>query len=250
MSMKRKFSGIKARAIIYIVTPVIVSFTVICCILFIMLFNSQQNIVMNDFQDIVNRHSRIFENKINKALDYLSFTANVLEFQVINGNTDREALQKFLFAVFNDHPGIDGSSIYFESDMYDGKDAEYTDTEYGTASSGRICFYYYRENGLTAYIPEAIGNDLEFSQSHYLDTKTLNTPIYSNPAVYTIDGEDVFLFVISYPIRGENNEFIGAITADIHLKDIHSLLQSEEIYKSGFIIISNDKGRLIYSPRF
>ena len=247
---KRQFSGIKARAIIYIVTPVIISFTVICVILFITLFNTQQNMVRADFQNIVRKHTRIFENKISNALDYLSFAANVLEFQIVDDEPDREALQKLLLRIFDDHPGIDGSSVYFEPDMYDGKDTEYTGTEYGTDLSGRICFYYYRENGKTAYLPEAIGNEIEFTQPHYLDMKTVNAPVYTNPAVYSIDGEDVFMFLVAYPIRGRNNEFIGMITADIHLGDIHTLLQSEKIYETGYIIITNDKGRVIYSPRY
>ena len=246
----KQFSGIKARSIIYIITPVIISFTIICVIMFIALFNSQQNMVMADFQNIAGKHTRILENKISKAVDYLSFAANFLEFQINNDNTDREALQKLMFEIFEDHPDIDGSSIYFEPDMYDGKDAEFTGTEYGTERSGRICFYYYRENRKTAYLPEAIGNDIEFTLPHYLDMKALNSPIYSNPEKYLIDGEDVFMFLIAYPVRGRNNEFIGMITADIHLREIHALLQSEKIYETGFIVISNDNGRLIYSPGF
>jgi len=244
----KQFSGIKPRAIIYIVTPVVISFIIICVILFFTLFSTQQRMVMADFQNIVKKHTRIFENKISNALDYLSYTANILEFQVLNGNTDREALQKLLFIIFEDHPDVDGSSVYFEPDMYDGKDEQYINTEYGTNLSGRICFYYKRENGKTAYMPEAIGNDIDFTMPFYHEIKTLNSPAYTNPEKYTIDGEEIFMFLIAYPIRGGNGEFIGMITADIHLREIHDLLNSEKIYETGFIIISNDNGRVIYHP--
>jgi len=245
-----KFSGIKTRTVIYTIIPVIISFCIIFTILFISLFNANQKAARSDFLNIVRKHTKIFENKISNVIEYLSFVTGILEFQVNEKHTDREALQRMLFNIFSNNPDIDGSSIYFEPNMYDGRDADFIGTEYGTALSGRISFYYYRDNGKTAYQPEAFENDEDFSFPYYIDAKTKNVPIYTDPVNIEIDDENIFMFVIVFPIRGANNEFIGAITADIHLREIYAALKAEKVYETGSIIITNDNGRIIYSSRY
>jgi len=248
MKKSNRYLGTRARAVTYLITPVIICFLIINTILFVSLYNTQQNMVSEEFQNIARKHSSLFVSKINNAIEYLSLVASVLEFQVLDDITDREAMQKMLFNVFDNHNEINGSSIYFEPDMYDGKDAEYKGTNYGTELSGRICFYYYNKNGRTYYHPEAIGNEAEFSEPHYINVKEQNSPIYTDPGTFNIDGAEIFMFVIVYPIHGKNNEFIGAITADIHLDEFNEQLQAEQIYDTGYILIGNDRNILIYSP--
>ena len=244
------FYGIKAKTVIYTVIPVIISFCIIYSILFFSLFNAHQNAATADFRNIVRTHTKIFENKITNVLEYLSFVTSVLEFQVHMNMADREILQKMMIEIFESNNDINGSSIYFEPNMYDGKDAEYKDTQYGSKLSGRISFYYYRIGNEIGYRPEALENDIEFTHPHYTNAKEKNAPIYTDPFELDIDGEIKSMFVISYPIRDINNNFIGVITADIHLTEIYEQLQTESIYKTGNIVITNDNGKIIYSSRF
>jgi len=245
-----KFSGIKAKTVIYTIIPVIVSFIIISTILFFSLFNAYQNTAKAEFNNIVKKHTKIFENKISGVIDYLSFVSSVLEFQIAENETDRESLQKLLSIIFHNNSDIDGSSIYFEPDMYDGKDAEYRGTLFGTGLSGRICFYYSRIGEDVSYSAEALENEEEFSLPLYLKVKNSNMPIYTDPFDVTIDDEKIFMFVIAYPIHGKNGEFIGAITGDIHLKEIYQTLQAEKIYKTGAVFITNDNGRIIFSSKY
>jgi len=242
-------SGIKAKTTIYVIVPVIITFVITCTILFISLFNSQQRLAISEFQSIVGRHAASFERTITNALDYLSSVSSVLEYRINEGRDDRESLQRTIYYMFDGHT-IDGSSIYFEPNIYDGRDAEYIGTVYGTSLSGRISFYFYRFNGRTGYRPEAMENEVEFTLPLYLDTKALNAPTYTEPGIYNIAGVDTLMFAIAYPIRGLNNEFIGVITADILLDDIYEAMQAEEIFETGYLIIANDKNQLVYSPRF
>ena len=250
MKAIKRFSKIKTRAIFFTIIPVIIGFTIIFAILFVSLFNSQQNMAKAEFQNIVRRHARTFEYKFNNAVNYLQFTARVLEFQVAENRADREVLQRLVYNTFDKYPDINGSSVYFEPDMYDGKDAEYIDSEYGTNLSGRIAYYFQRRNGSTAYYTQAIEDDVEFDQPYYTEAKKTNAPVYTNPVMYEVDGEEIFMFVIAFPIRGKNNEFVGAITADLYLREIHTQLKSEQIFETGYMVITNDNGRVIYTPRF
>jgi len=246
----KMFYGIKTKTVIYTVIPVIISFCIIYSILFFSLFNAHQNAATSDFKNIVRTHTRIFENKVTNVLEYLSFVTSVLEFQIHTNMADREILQKMMLEIFESNFDIDGSSIYFEPNKYDGKDAEYKNTKYGSKLSGRISYYYYRKNGEIDYRPEALENDIEFTHPHYTNAKEKNVPTYTNPFELDIDGERKSMFVISYPIRDINNEFIGIITADIHLNGIYEQFKREKIYKTGNIIITNDNGKIIYSSRF
>jgi len=247
MKKNKPFSGIRAKTTVYTIIPVLLTFIIICSVLFYSLFTSQQNLAKTEFQNKVRIYASDFERKINNALDYLSSAASVLEFQVYEGMEDREAFQRIMYYIFDGHT-VDSSSIYFEPDMYDGRDAEYIGTVYGTALSGRISYYFFRFNERTGYRQEALENDIEFTLPIYVDTKRLNTPIYTEPDTFNIDGKDTLKFAIAYPVYGYNNEFIGVITADIFLTDIHTKLHAEEIYETGYMLIINDRENLIYSP--
>ena len=245
----KPFSGIKGKTTLYTIIPVVITFFIITFVLFISLFNSQQNTAKSDFQNITSRYTTNFERKINNALDYLSSVTSILEFQVHESSVDREALQRIMYYIFDGHT-VDSSSIYFEPNMYDGKDREYIGTVYGSALSGRISFYFFRLNGRTGYRQAAMDNDIEFNLPPYLDTKKINVPTYTDPGVYTIDGIDTHKFAIAYPIYDRDDNFIGVITADIFLDDIYAELKKEKIYETGYIIIGNDREQIIYSPRY
>ena len=249
MKIIKPFSGIKAKTTFYTIIPVVITFLIIYSVLFVSLFNSHGDMAKTNLQNITSKYTASFERKINNALDYLSSVTSILEFQVYEGNADREALQRIMYYIFDGHT-VDSSSIYFEPNMYDGKDIEYINTVYGSALSGRISYYFYRFNGRTGYRQAAMDNDIEFLLPQYIDTKLLNVPTYTEPGIYNIDGEDTLKFVITYPIFGRNYEFIGVITADIFLGDIHAELQAEQVYETGYILIANDREQIIYSPRF
>jgi len=243
------FYSIKTKAVIYTLTPVIISFVIIISILLASLFNSQQEAVIANFKNIARKHSVNFENKLNSALNHLTLAANILEFQIRENRVDRESIQRLFFILFDNNTEIDSSSVFFEPNMYDGLDSKYIGTQYGTGVSGRISYNYFRENGHTLFNPEVLGDDLEFQLQYYIDVKTLNAPLYTNPIKYGVDEITVLLFTIVLPIRDSNGEFIGAVSVDVNLDDFYASLQAEKIYETGYIILINEKGIIFYSPR-
>ena len=246
----KRISSIRVRTAIYTIIPVIICFSIICSVLFISLFQSQSNSARAELQLLGSKYVSLFENKINSALNYLTITSNTLELQLRTGARDREMLQRMVWNAFDQYEYIYASNIYFEPNMYDGKDADYIDTNYGTKLSGRISYYYYRVDGQTRYLPEALKDDIEFTLPSYLEVKRLNTPVYTEPVMHNIDGADILMFTISFPIHDQNKEFIGAVSVDIYLRDMYMQLMAEKIYETGYILIANDKGQVIYSPRY
>ncbi|MCL2800329.1 MAG: ATP-binding protein [Treponema sp.] len=246
----KKFKGIKTRITIYTLIPVAIGFVVICSIMSIFLFNMQQSMARAEFQDIVRKHTSNFEKRLHNSINYLTYVSHVLEFQISEGAANRELTQRMLLEFFNKHSDINSSSIYFEPNMFDGRDSLYKGTNFGSDHSGRISFYFKRENGKTEFFPFAIENDAEFLLPFYAVVKELNTPIYTEPTLYNIDGEDILMFIIVFPIRNANGEFIGAVTADIYLGDFYRQLHAEKIYETGYLVIGTDKEQVLYSPKF
>ena len=250
MNNKKRFTTLKSQIMISVLIPVVVCFVITGTVLFLSLFHSLNAAAEAEFLHISQKYADSFEKKINNSMNYLSFLTSELEMQVEIGAANRETLQRTIYKLFDEYELIDGSSVYFEPNMFDGKDADYIGTEYGTVKSGRICWYFYTDNGKTAYLPEALGNDIEFDEFLYTEAKETNKPIYTNPTVFEVDGNSIPMFTLTYPINDSDGNFIGAITVDLFLYDIYTQFQAEKIYETGYILIANDKGQVVYSPYY
>ncbi|MCL2718520.1 MAG: ATP-binding protein [Lachnospiraceae bacterium] len=250
MKKSKRFVSIRAKTMINILVPVIISFTLVISVLFYFLFSSIEESAKSQLTAIGNKYAVVFEKQISEAINYLNGVSSVLEYAAATQTLSREDLQVLIYKIFDDFGILDGSSIYFEANMFDGKDAEYIDTYYGSSLSGKISYFFYRDDGKTAYLPEAMPNDIEFELPHYYDTKAANEPIYTEPFVYEIDGRIIPMITLTHPVRDVNQQFIGAVTVDLFLDDLHEKLRDEQVFTSGYILISNRREQIISSPRF
>lgn len=253
MKKSKRFISLKSRIMTSTLITVIISFIIIIAVIFAALFNSIKSTAREEFLARGQKYAGVINEKINYAVNYLSMITSTLESQVNDGGTDREQLQKMVLNVFDNYKLIDGTSIMFEYNAYDGKDDNYANSNYGTIASGRICWYYYLENGSTAYLPQADVSDtidMEFEGAYYVDAKNANRPIYTEPFVYEVDGRDIPMFTLSYPMNNARGDFLGVTTVDLFLEDLYSQLQNEKIYETGYIVVTNDKEQVIYSPVF
>lgn len=248
MKEKKRFIELKTKIMIASIAPVVVCFLFVCSIIFSSLLNSFQAEAKASFRNISQKYTNSFKKKIDDATNYLTILSSELEMDTQNQLLNRPALQEKIMKIFTDYKLIDGSSIYFESNKFDNQDDFYKGTDYGTDTSGRICWYYYLEDGVPAYYPEGLENDVEFTMPHYLDAKTANKPIYTDPVIHTINGQQISMFTLTFPLHDKNENFIGAVTVDLFLEDIYTQLLNEKIYNSGYVIIANGNMRILYSP--
>jgi hypothetical protein len=138
-----KHAGIKTKTTIFTVIPVVVSIVIICSVLLMSLFNTQQETAKALFLHLGSKYTGIFENKVNSAIDYLSVVEGIVEFHASEGITDRVYLQKTLLNLFNNYPSVRTSVIQFEPNAYDGRDRAYAGTQYGESDSGEIIFVFF-----------------------------------------------------------------------------------------------------------
>jgi signal transduction histidine kinase/DNA-binding response OmpR family regulator/HAMP domain-containing protein len=217
--------------------------------LFLALFNTQQETAKAQFMHIGSKYKSLFENKINNTLDYLFIVEGLLEFNLNEGAADRVTLQKTLYSIFENYPDIDTAIIHFEPNMYDGKDASFIGTQYGKNSDGSICFTFFKENGISHFLNEPLDHNTQGIKANHERAKDVNAPFYTSPVIYeTEDGKKTPIFSIVFPLHDNNGRFMGAVTAGVLLDEIYSLIEAEEIYKTGYMMVTNEENEIVYSP--
>jgi signal transduction histidine kinase/HAMP domain-containing protein len=239
---------LKSKILLATVIPVVVMSALIFVLVFISFFSFSDEIAKMKFMETSQKHAGSFEKRIDDAMNYLTIIASDLETRVVTGQTNREALQRTVYAAFADYGILDGSNIYFEPNAFDGKDTHYAGSYFGTAKSGRICWYYYRDGDNIAYLPETETDEAEFEMLHYTMAKEKGKPIYTDPVTHQINGEEIHMFTLTYPVCSRQGAFIGAVTVDVFLDDLYVELLNEKIYDTGYVGVYNDRSCIVYCP--
>ena len=250
MKKENKYISVRSKVIMSTLIPTALSFTLISVVLFYFLFNYMQETAKSDLAIIGSKYASTFEKQLSDATDYLTIVSSLLEYGIEADILDRVQLKELVFKIFDEYATLDGSSVYFETNKFDGRDADYTGSDYGTALSGKICYFFYKDEGRTAYLPEALPDEIEFELPHYLDAKRANKPIYTDPVSYEIDGRNIPMFTLTYPIHDVYGAFAGAVTVDLFLSELYEKIRNESIFENGYVIISNDREQIVSSPNF
>ncbi|MCL2222647.1 MAG: methyl-accepting chemotaxis protein [Oscillospiraceae bacterium] len=243
---KRK--SVKLKITAATVGSFIVGMAIILVVLFFSLqsaFRSNNEAMLTEMgQKYANMIANTFENPIS----FLSGISSIAEAQIQSGNVDREALQQYLFHAFDKYHISEGTAFMMEPDAYDGRDSEYVGTDFGTPTSGRISFYYYRDDGVTMVQPQTEEDDMEFVQPYYLTSKERKVPTFSDPYVYTFGNFSVSMITASYPVMDDAGNVLGIATVDLYLESIHEALSEVEIFETGYIVVVSETGAILYSP--
>ncbi|MCL1816189.1 MAG: methyl-accepting chemotaxis protein [Clostridiales bacterium] len=244
--LKRK--SVKFKITSAAIASFLLGMAIILAVLFFSLQSAFQSSNQTIFAEMGLKYSFMIGDSFENPLSFLSGICSVAEAQIKNGETDREALQEYIFRAFDNYPISEGTAFMMEPNVYDGKDSQYKGTNYGTPTSGRISYYYYRDEGKTKVLPQTEDDDQEFVQPYYLTSKTQKVPTYSDPYLYEFDGHTVTMITASYPMLDDSKNVLGIATVDLHLDSIHEALSSEQIFKTGYIVVVSDSGSILYCP--
>ncbi|MDR2087962.1 MAG: Cache 3/Cache 2 fusion domain-containing protein, partial [Clostridiales Family XIII bacterium] len=226
----------------------LVGMLVILLTLFFYLRAAFGAITEDTFRKQAGEYANMIRNQFENPVSFLSGLASIAEAQIASGDTDRVALQRLILRAFDEYEISEGTAFMMEPNAYDGQDAEYAGTNYGTEKSGRISYYYYRDNGRTAYQPKTDENDQEFVQAYYTLPKERKRAVFSDPYLYTVNDSTAFMITASQPMIDDAGKVLGVITVDMYLDSIYEALSSEKIYETGYIVITTETGKVLYSP--
>ncbi|AWH45135.1 methyl-accepting chemotaxis protein [Stenotrophomonas sp. ZAC14A_NAIMI4_1] len=154
---------------------------------------------------------------------------------------DRAALAAVIGEQLNAHPEWVGKSTMWEANAFDGKDADFVDSEAHDAT-GRFMSYWAWENGKTQQSPMTAYTDLpDGSGDWYMGPSRDKLPKVSEPYAYAIGGQQVLMSTLSTPIV-ENGTFLGVFTVDFSLAALQKHLATLTPMGAGRVELLSPKG--------
>ncbi|WP_312252517.1 methyl-accepting chemotaxis protein [Stenotrophomonas sp.] len=154
---------------------------------------------------------------------------------------DRASLAAIIGEQLHAHPEWLGKSTMWEADAFDGKDAEFVNTEAHDAT-GRYMSYWAWQDGkptqspMTDYTDSASG-----SADWYVGPSRDKLPKVSEPYAYDIGGQQVLMSTLSTPIV-ENGTFLGVFTVDFSLAALQKHLATLAPMGAGRVELLSPKG--------
>ncbi|MDR2087761.1 MAG: methyl-accepting chemotaxis protein [Clostridiales Family XIII bacterium] len=194
------------------------------------------------------KYANMIKAHFENPLSFLAGITGIVEEQIAENSVDRIGLQKRMLHTFENYGIAEGMALMMEPNVYDGLDGTYVGTDYGTDRSGRISFYYYLEDGQARYRAQVDEDDKEFTQAYYVGAKEKKAPAFTDPYMYSVGDRKVNMISASEPIMGKNGNIAGVAVIDIHMDDIHSVMSAEKIYDTGYMVVTNKSGKVLYSP--
>ena len=144
---------------------------ILLLILFFYLHHAFNGIAEDTAKTQGEKYANMLQGQFENLISFLSGVSGIVETQIESGDTDRIGLQKRIFHAFEGYESAEGMGLLMEPNAYDGADGAYIGTNYGTKRSGRISFYYYTDNGKTAYRSQVDEDDKEFTKDYYVKPK-------------------------------------------------------------------------------
>ncbi|MES2868457.1 MAG: methyl-accepting chemotaxis protein [Pseudomonadota bacterium] len=153
----------------------------------------------------------------------------------------REDLTRQVKAALQANPDLLGLSLVFEANALDGKDSLFDhQKELGSNDKGRFALYWSQPTPgkLTSMaLPEtdmadtSIGPSGQANNMWFTCPRTTLKPCIIEPYFYSIDGQNVLLTSIVFPLM-VNGKLIASLSVDLNLNSLQamSLLSSQKLY--------------------
>ncbi|RRD95680.1 hypothetical protein EII17_02605 [Clostridiales bacterium COT073_COT-073] len=146
-------------------------------------------------------------------------------------------------AILKSNDNIYSSTICFEPDAYDGKDALSRNFQHRD-EDGRIVVYGHQYNGKLEYEAldkSAYADPNSPTSEWYFKTKELNAPYLTDP--YEFDGHK--LITLNLPIQ-ENGQFIGTLAVDISFDKVRQRLLEASSENYFYSLVDSQKIFIIH----
>ena len=173
-----------------------------------------------------NLQAKKYETEFKRIEELISGYSNDFSILIERGELSRESAISILEKSLEENPSIVGHGLGFEENSFDGKDIIYAGkSSLGADDNGRFLPYMTLDNQELIVEPLS-GYDIPGDGDWYIIPKETGESIITDPYIYPVNGVDVLMFTISYPIKNKN-QFIGVVTADIALSQIDDMLASD-----------------------
>jgi methyl-accepting chemotaxis protein len=248
MKSQSRSRSVKFKVISSVTVYILIGMMLMLGFLFFYLQSVFESATEKTLQEQGERYASVVRDQFDQPISWLAGMTGMIEGWIRTGEVKREKLQDELKTAFAKFELSEGTALMFEPNAYDGLDAEYVDSDYGTTYTGRISFYYSREDGNVLFQPKTENYELEFGKPYYTTSATSLHPSYSEPYLYTVNDHTKYMITASYPLIKGTDTLLGIMTVDLYLDSIHEAFSQEKIYESGYIVVVSENGRLLYCP--
>ena len=169
--------------------------------------------------------------------------ANVISGMRESGRIDREEINDIMAQTLRGNPNFNGVWGCWEPNGFDGKDADFVDTE-GHDGTGRFIPYWYRDGGKVLLIPlteYGPGEDNEW----YVGP--LNGPKATITEPYFDDQINKVVISLIIPLEAEGKR-VGVVGVDLDMAPIDGIIGDMKLYETGFGRLMSYTGTLASHP--
>ena len=207
-------------------------------------YRIQQRETLNYVKSETEKYAEIVQDELTKALSISTTTAEVFAGIKQNGSENREEIISIMKTIIERNTDLVGIWTVWEPNKLDGKDSEYANKT-GHDDTGRLIPYWNRASGNLEL--EVCGSSYKNSDESgvwYHGSLNSKQDIVSEPATYTVQGEEVMLVSITSPIM-HNNEAIGVVGVDIILNRLQEVVSEISLYDTGYAQLITAQGVIV-----
>jgi methyl-accepting chemotaxis protein len=159
----------------------------------------------------------------------------------------RAQANELVKATLQDSADLNGSTVTWEPNALDGKDAEYAGKKPEYDGTGRAMPYYSREASGGLHVEPIVFLDKPHGNDWYDIPKSTGRPFLTEPHTYPINGKDVAMTSINVPIL-INGAFQGLASADFGLAKLGEILAGLKVIDGGRLALVSNGGLYASNP--
>ena len=201
-------------------------------------------------EEMAYRYSNRISANLEVAMDTARAIANVLETAIDPGteiNLNRAQVIAMLRGILAKNPEFFGICCCWEPDAFDGKDADFKNTD-AHDSTGRFIPYWYRD-GNELKLEPLVDYDKPGDGDYYLLARDSGRETLLDPYEYSAGGRAVLMTTLTVPIKAPASDRVaGVVTVDIDLSTLQKLVDDVRPYGDGWSVLVSNNGTLAAHP--
>jgi methyl-accepting chemotaxis protein len=208
-------------------------------------FQASRQDAQRNLASISESTSRQVAGFIQPAIDTAQTIARMTEGGKASG-LPRTAIRGLAESIIHANPRFVGTTVAFEPNGYDGKDAEFKGVAPEQDADGRFVPYYFNGKSGSVKVDTLIMTVEAGIEGWYLAPLKNARVMLTPPYVYPVEGEDVFMSTVSVPMIADGKGF-GIATVDIALKKMSETINALMPYGNGQVMLIADNGTWVTS---
>lgn len=207
--------GVRGRLILYVTLVLLVGFLVVGGYSVFKTFQEIARGSQATVEAVAESAVLNVQGFIQPAIDIGESIAQAAEGAMKSG-VSREQMGEVASAIVAANRRFVGSTVAFEPNGYDGKDAEYKGNAPISDADGRMVPYFFNKAGGGVGIEELVMTVEAGIEGWYLAPLRKNQTMVVDPYIYPVEGQDVLMTTISVPIRNAGKA-VGIATIDMDM---------------------------------